>query len=68
MAVKTDIDEIFSLTHIAQQNNSRQKFIQQSVAIKNCYIASYEQIVGYAVFEYSFVSSQKVVAIQKRKR
>ena len=54
LAVKTDIDEIFSLTHIAQQNNSRQKFIQQSVAIKNCYIASYEQIVGYAVFEYSF--------------
>ena len=54
LAVKNDIDEIFSFEHIAQQSNSRQTFIRHSVAARNCYIASYEQIVGYAVLEYSF--------------
>jgi GNAT superfamily N-acetyltransferase len=54
LAVENDIDEIFSFEHIAQQSNSRQTFIRHSVADRNCYIASYEQIVGYAVLEYSF--------------
>jgi GNAT superfamily N-acetyltransferase len=54
LAVKTDIGEIFSFEHIAQQSKSRQTFIRHSVAARNCYIAKYEQIVGYAVLEYSF--------------
>lgn len=54
LAVKNDIDEIFSFEHIAQQSDSRQMFIRHSVAARNCYIASYERIVGYAVLEYSF--------------
>jgi len=54
LAVENDVDEIFSFDSIAQQSKSRQTFIQRSVATKNCYVASYEQIVGYAVLEYSF--------------
>lgn len=54
LAVENDLDEIFSFEHMAQQSNSRKTFIQNSVANKNCFIASYKQIVGYAVLEYSF--------------
>ncbi len=54
LAVKNDVDEIFSFEYIAQQSESRQIFIQHSIATKSCYVASYEQIVGYAVLEYSF--------------
>ena len=54
MAVENDVDDIFSFEHIAQQSESRQTFIRYSVATKNCYVASYEHIVGYAVLEYSF--------------
>ena len=54
LAVKNDIDEIISFERIAQQSNSRQTFIRHSVAARNCYIASYEQIVGYAVLAYTF--------------
>lgn len=54
LAIENDIDEIFSFENIAQQSDSRQIFIRRSVAAKNCYVASYENIVGYAVLEYSF--------------
>ncbi len=54
LAVENDVDEIFSFEYIAQQNESRQTFIRHSVATKSCYVASYKQIVGYAVLEYSF--------------
>jgi hypothetical protein len=54
LAVEDDIDEIFSFERIAQQSKSRQTFIRHSIVARNCYIASYEQIVGYAVLEYSF--------------
>jgi ribosomal protein S18 acetylase RimI-like enzyme len=54
LAVENDVDEIFSFEYIAQQNESRQTFIRRSIATKSCYVASYKQIVGYAVLEYSF--------------
>ena len=54
MAVENDVDAIFSFEYLAQQSESRQTFIRHSVATKSCYVASYKQIVGYAVLEYSF--------------
>jgi N-acetylglutamate synthase-like GNAT family acetyltransferase len=54
LAVENDLDEIFSFEHMAQQSSSRKTFIQNSVANKNCYVANYENIVGYVVLEYSF--------------
>jgi N-acetylglutamate synthase-like GNAT family acetyltransferase len=54
LAIENDVDKIISFEHIAQQSESRRIFIRRSVATKSCYVASYEQIVGYAVLEYSF--------------
>ena len=55
LAVESDVGEICSLDHIAQQSNKRKAFIQRSVVAENCHVATDDiHIMGYAVLEHSF--------------
>jgi len=54
LALESDIDSICSFDAIAQRDKRRRNFISRSVASGNCFLAVDEQVIGYAVLEYTF--------------
>jgi GNAT superfamily N-acetyltransferase len=55
LALETQVDEICSIDDLAQPGSHRRAFILRSVAANSCYFAWHpEQILGFAVLEYSF--------------
>ena len=54
-AVTSDIEQIISFDHIAQQEQSRVNYISQTIDAGECFTAVLDYIiVGYAVFNYNF--------------
>ena len=54
-AVTSDIEQIISFDHIAQQEQSRVNYISQTIDAGECFTAVLDNIiVGYAVFNYNF--------------
>ncbi|HEY64205.1 MAG TPA: GNAT family N-acetyltransferase [Caldilineae bacterium] len=50
-----DIEAICSFDHLAQQSGQRRAFIERTVKAGNCFVIEAEQqVVGYAVLEYTF--------------
>lgn len=54
-AVSADVSALCELDQMAQQDNQRRVFIEQSVQDGDCYVIERDhQIVGYVVLEYTF--------------
>lgn len=57
LAVPGDIDPIYGFDQVAQREGSRRDVITRSIGTGACWvIVIAEQVVGYAVLEYSFLS------------
>ena len=54
LATKDDVDEICSFDQISRQEKARVEFIEKAIRSKSCYVATSDQIDGYAVLEYTF--------------
>src|SRR5262245_55164389 len=55
LAEERDVEAISTLHQVPRHDSSRAAFIQRSIACRNCYVAAPdENIIGYAVLEYSF--------------
>lgn len=54
-ATSKDVDAICAFDHVAQQDSHRRAFIRRSIEAGFCsVIVAEEQVVGYAVLDYSF--------------
>lgn len=54
LAQENDLESICALDAIAQQDHQRQEFITRAVSNGNCYVATDNDVLGYAVLEYTF--------------
>lgn len=61
--MEDDVDGIFSVDALAPQSVQRQLFIRRSVVAERCYVACADQVVGYAVLEYSFYENGLVAML-----
>ena len=56
-AQETDVDEICQFDHVAQHDESRRRFIHDSVSVGIAHVAVVDcMIAGYTVLEHSFFS------------
>ena len=54
-ATDNDVDAICKFDLIAEQNEQRRAFVERSVSAGSCFVSeAHQQVVGYAVLEYSF--------------
>ncbi len=66
LAVSADIDAIFRFDQVAQQEERRRAFIIRSVDTRTCsVIVEDEQVVGYAVLDYSFFEQGFISVFQQ---
>jgi ribosomal protein S18 acetylase RimI-like enzyme len=54
LAQESDLESIYSLDALTQKDQRRRDFIAHAVPDGNCYIATDERVLGYAVLDYSF--------------
>ena len=55
LALQEDVESLCAFDHLAQQEDSRRRFIQHAVQAGRCYLVETRQrVVGYAVLEYTF--------------
>ena len=54
-ARSTDAENLYAFDEVSQHSHSRRKFIERTIQAECCFvIITEEQVIGYAVLEYSF--------------